>query len=112
VKAVALALRFLVAELGALVALVWWGIDAGGFGIVLGLVLAFAVIALWAAFVAPKALRRLDDPARIVLELVIFAGATAAFLAVGQPIVAIAYAIVAVLTAVATRYWGEPGEPA
>jgi hypothetical protein len=112
VKAVALALRFLVAELGALVALVWWGIDAGGFEIVLGLVLAFAVIALWAAFVAPKALRRLDDPARIVLELVIFASATAAFLAVGQPIVAIAYAIVAVLTAVATRYWGEPGEPA
>jgi hypothetical protein len=107
-KALALALRFLVAELGALVAFVWWGIDAGGFGLVLGLVLAFAVIALWAAFVAPKALRRLDDPARIVLELVIFAGATAAFFALGQPVVAIVYAIVAVLTAVAARYWGEP----
>lgn len=107
-KALALALRFLVAELGALVAFVWWGVDVGDFGIVLGLVAAFAVIALWAAFVAPKALRRLDDPARIALELVIFAGATAALFAVGQPVVAIAYAVVAVATAVAARVWGEP----
>lgn len=107
-KPLALALRFLIAEVGAIVAFVWWGIDVGDFGIVLGLFVAFAVIGLWAAFVAPKALRRLDDPARIVLELVIFAGATAAFFALGQPIVAIVYAVVAVLTAVATRYWGEP----
>jgi hypothetical protein len=108
VSQVALALRFLVAELGALAAFVWWGIDVGDFGIVLGLVAAFGVIGLWAAFVAPKALRRLDDPARIVLELVIFAGATAALYAVGQPVLAVVYAVVAVATAVAVRYWPEP----
>ena len=108
---VVLALRFIVAELGALAALVWWGIDRGGFGVVLGLAAAALVVLLWALFVAPRASRRLDDPARFALEVVIFAAATVALVAVGHPFLADLYAVVAVATAVLVRVWPEPVRP-
>ena len=57
-------------EIAAVVAVVWWGWP------VLGIVAGAIVILLWAAWVAPKAKRRLTDPARFVLELVIFGAAT------------------------------------
>jgi hypothetical protein len=108
VSVVAAALRFLVAELGALAAFVWWGIDVGGWGLLVGLVAVAAVVALWAAFVAPRAPRRLADPGRLVLELVIFAAATAALVGVGHIVLAVVYAVVAVATAAAARVWPEP----
>jgi hypothetical protein len=111
VKAVALALRFLVAELGAVGAFLWWGVEERGAAIVVGLVAAAAVVALWAAFVAPRAPRRLSDPARLVLELVIFAAATAAFAGAGGWLVAAVYAAIAVATAAAARAWPEPAAP-
>jgi hypothetical protein len=110
-KAVALGLRFLVAELGAVAAFLWWGVDDAGAAIVVGLVAASAVVALWAALVAPRAPRRLADPARLVLELVIFAAATAAFAAAGGWVVALVYAVIAVATAAAARVWAEPAAP-
>jgi hypothetical protein len=106
--ALALAVRFLVAELGALAALVWWGVDRGGFAVVLGLAAAAVVVLLWALFVAPRASRRLDDPARLALEVVIFAAATVALVAVGHPLLAAAYAVLAIGTAVLVRVWPEP----
>ena len=103
-NAVALALRFLVAELGALVALAWWGFARGGvLGVLSGLLLPLAVAAVWGAFIGPKSARRMPDPARFLLELLIFAGATAAFVAVGHGVVAAVYAVVAVATAALTR---------
>jgi hypothetical protein len=111
VKAVALALRFLVAELGAVGSFLWWGLDEGGAAIVVGLVAAAAVVALWAAFVAPRASWRLTDPARFVLELVIFAAATAALVGPGGWLVAVVYAVIAVATAAAARIWPEPAAP-
>jgi hypothetical protein len=66
------------------------------------------VIVFWGAFVAPKASRRLPDPLRFACELVIFAAATAAFAAVGQPVVAIVFALAAAATAALVRRWPEP----
>ena len=94
--ALVLAVRF-ACELAALVALAWW------LWFVLGVVVALAVAVVWGVLIAPKASRRLTDPARLVLELAIFALATVAYLAVGQPVVAVAFAILAVATAVLSR---------
>ncbi|MGZ4338911.1 MAG: DUF2568 domain-containing protein [Gaiellaceae bacterium] len=89
-------------EVGAVSAIVWWGWP------LLGITLGAAVIAFWGAFVAPKALRRLRDPLRLACELVIFAGATAAFVGVGQSVVAIVFAAAVAVTACLVRVWPEP----
>ena len=105
-----LALRFLVAELGALAALALWAIDAFA-GIAAALVaagLVGLVAVVWALFVSPKADRRLRDPARFGLELVIFTVATAALLDAGYVVPAIVYAPLAVVTAALIRIWPEP----
>jgi hypothetical protein len=76
-----------------------------------GILLPLAVVALWAAFVGPRAPRRAPDPQRFALEVVIFAGATAALVAVGHPVLAAAYAVIAVMTAALVRVWPEPVAP-
>jgi uncharacterized protein DUF2568 len=110
VKAAALAVRFLVAELGALAALAAWAFDAfDGVAALLGaVVLVGVVIALWALFVAPKASRRLRDPARFALEAAIFAAATAGLVAAGHVWTGIVYAALALASAAAVRVWPEP----
>ena len=109
-KAVALAVRFLVAELGALAALAVWALDAfdGIAAVVAAVVLVAVVITLWALFVAPKASRRLRDPARFGLEAVIFAAATAGLFGAGHVWLGVAYALLAVASAAAVRVWPEP----
>ncbi len=97
----ALGLRF-GCELAALAAFVWWG------GPFLGVLVAVGVAIFWGAFIGPKSSRRLADPWRFAAELAIFAGATAAFVAVEQPVVAAVFAAVAVVTAGLVRRWPEP----
>jgi hypothetical protein len=89
-------------EIAAVVAVVWWGWPI--WGIVAGVV----VIALWAAFVAPKSTRRFADPARGALELVIFAAAAAAFISVGQTVVASIFAVAAAVSAGLSRRYPAP----
>ena len=96
-----LAVRF-ACEIAAVVALVWWG------WIWLGILLGASAIAVWGAWVAPKAQRRLPDPYRFVLELAIFALATVAFVDVGQTALAIVFAVVATVSAALVRVWPEP----
>lgn len=113
VGAVNLAVRFLVAELGALVALGLWAFDAfDGVATVLVAVVAIGTaVGLWAVFVAPKASQRLSDPARFALELGIFAAATAALVAVAGITLAVVYAAMAVASAALVRIWPEPTAP-
>jgi hypothetical protein len=89
-------------EIAAVVAVVWWGWP------VAGIIAGAVVILLWGAWVAPKSRRRLPDPARIVLELVIFGAATAAFVSVGQTVVAIVFAVAAVVSAGLSRRFPAP----
>ncbi len=100
-KWLTLTVRFL-CEVAAIVAFVWEGWP------VLGIVVGCAVAAFWGVYVAPKARRRLSDPLRLVAELVIFGGATAAFVEVGQDVVAIVFGVLALLTAALARRWPEP----
>jgi hypothetical protein len=107
VRAADLALRF-ACELAALVAVGWWGWTVSP---VLGIVLPVVVAAFWGAFIAPRARRRLPDPGRLAVELVIFAAATACFVAVGQPIAGVVFAAAAVVTSLLVRKWPEPIGP-
>jgi hypothetical protein len=107
VKPLILGLRFL-CEIAALVAVAWWGWTVTP---VLGIVLPVAAASAWGAWIAPRASRRLADPARFALELVIFAAATASLLAVGQPVMVVVFAVAAVVTAALTRRWPEPTGP-
>jgi hypothetical protein len=89
-------------EIAAVVAVVWWGWP------VLGIVAGAVVILLWGAWVAPKAKRRLSDLARFVLELVIFGLATVAFAEVGQTVIAVGFAVAAVVSAALSRRYPPP----
>jgi hypothetical protein len=74
---VLLAVRF-VAELAMLAALAWGGFHlAGDTALRLGLAVVLPVTAagVWGLWVAPRATRRLKDPARAVVELMLFIAA-------------------------------------
>ena len=94
------AVRFL-AELGLIAALgyVGWRIldDRPALALLLALVLAAAAATVWGAWVAPKSEHRLDDPARLAVEVALFAVACTGLLVAGSGIAAIvlglAYAV-------------------
>jgi Protein of unknown function (DUF2568) len=99
VKALSLTVRF-ACELASLAAVGWWGWTVTP---ALGVALPVLVAVVWGAWIAPKARRRLADPLRLALELAIFAGATASFVAVGQWVVGFVFAVAAVATAIPYR---------
>jgi len=77
-------------ELSALAAVAYWGWSEHG-GVwrwVLVVAAPLAVAALWGKTIAPKAKRRVRDPWRLVVELVVFGGAVAALLDADQPVLA------------------------
>jgi hypothetical protein len=103
-RAANLGLRFLL-ELAMLV-----GLAAGGWAIA-GLLLAIAApllaIVLWACFVAPKASRRLTDPGKVALEIVLFAAGTAGYVAAGVPVVAVVFAVLVVVNVALLFAWDQ-----
>lgn len=101
-KPLNLALRFLL-ELATLGALAYWGFSQGQSWLVrllVGLGLPGLVAVLWGAFVSPKAPRRLSDPARLGLELVIFGSGAVALWLAGRPRLAVGLAVLVVLNEV------------
>ena len=100
-----LALRF-ATELALLAALAW-----AAAALVLGapLKILFAVLAavagaaVWGTWVAPASGRRLHDPARLGVELVLFAAGAGALLAVDDGPAAVALAVAGTGLAVAVR---------
>lgn len=89
-------------EIAAVVAVVWWGWP------ILGIVAGAVVIAVWGAWVAPKAKRRLHDPVRLLIELGIFVLATVAFVEVGQSALAVVFAVASLATAGLSRRVSSP----
>jgi Protein of unknown function (DUF2568) len=87
----------LLCELGLLVALAVWGFHAGAgvaAKVVLGLGAPLLAAVIWGLWVAPASRRRLADPMRLVVEVVLFAAGVAVLVAAGYPLVAAGFAIV------------------
>lgn len=94
-KSAILAVRF-ASEIAAVVGIAWWDWPWS-------IGPAVVVIAVWGRWVAPRARRRLADPVRLVVELLIFVFAAAAYAAAGHGVVAVVFAAAAIATAFATR---------
>lgn len=97
-------------EVGVLVALGYWGYVTGGsvtWRVALGVGAPLAAAIVWGLLVAPKAQRRLDDPARLGVELVVFGAATAALVLAGQTHYAVAFAVAVVVDEAVLAYVGE-----
>ena len=104
-----LAIKFAL-ELAALALLSYWGVVTGSgvWAVVLAVAAPVAMIGLWGTLAAPRAARRLPVRARIPLELGLFALACGAGYAAGANAAASAFAIVAVVNAIALtvlRQW-------
>jgi hypothetical protein len=104
-----LALRF-VLELVALAALAYWGFHTGRTAIadvVLGLGAPLVAAVVWGAFAAPKSSRRLRGGALLAVQSAVFAAAAIALAAAGQPVLAIAFALVVVVNSVLLQVLGD-----
>lgn len=105
-----LAFRF-VLEIASLIALAYggWRLGSG----VTQLFLAFggplAFVAIWGVFISPKAPRRIADPVRLGLEVLLFAGVTTVIAASSFPVVAAAFAIAVAVNLAAMVIWGQRG---
>ena len=111
-KSLNLAFRF-VLELLALVALFLFGwslSDSLWVQLILGLGLPAIVMVVWGLFVAPKASRRLDDPARLAVEAVIWFAGMLAFGFVVSWILAVLFGLAVLISLALMFYWGQRGQ--
>jgi uncharacterized membrane protein (DUF4010 family) len=100
-----LALRF-ATEIALLAALAWGAAALtmrGPVKITLAVAAALAGAAIWGIWVAPASARRLHDPARLAVELGLFAVAAGALAGAGDALAAVALAVVGAGTAVGVR---------
>lgn len=108
-KRLNLAFRFAL-ELLALLALFlfgWTRTDSLPIQLVLALAMPAAAMVAWGLFVAPRASRRLDDPARLAVESVVwFAGVLAYGFAVSW-ILAILFGLAVIISVGLMFYWGQ-----
>ncbi|HET9896854.1 MAG TPA: YrdB family protein [Streptosporangiaceae bacterium] len=111
VKATVLTLRFL-SELALLVAIAVAGANAGGptaIRIVAAIGGAIVAAVIWGLVIARQAKRRLDDPARLTAEIVLFGIATAALALERAPIAAAIFGVVTIGLAILARFVAPEG---
>jgi hypothetical protein len=64
-------------------------------GVLLGLLLAVAAAGVWAVWMAPTSPRRLADPGRLILQVVLFVSVGALLVVAGWALPGAAFAVVA-----------------
>ena len=95
-------LRF-VLELFAFVSLGIWGFVAFPLpwpGVLVGLGAPALAILLWALFVSPKAVFRVDPFGQALVEIAVFSAAAIGWWMLGQPVVAVVLALVAAVSGI------------
>ena len=94
-------LRFLL-EIFAFVSLGIWGFVAWPFAwnILIGIGAPALAILLWALFRSPKAVFRLDAYGKALVEIVVMTAAAFAWWDLGQPVVAVLFAVVALVSGI------------
>jgi hypothetical protein len=101
-----LVLRFLL-ELVMVGALAWAGaaLVSGTWQSIAAAVLApVVVVGIWGLLVAPGSGRRLRDPARLAVELALFAATAVALAAAGQPAWGVGFVVLAAANALVLRW--------
>jgi Protein of unknown function (DUF2568) len=104
-RSVNLAVRLL-CELGLLVALGVWGFHVGSgtaAKVALGRGAPLLAAVIWGLWLAPASRRRLADPARLVVEVLLFAAGAAALAAAGYVLVAVVFAAVVAANIILVR---------
>ena len=102
-------MRFFV-ELGAYASLAYWGVSTGTTvlsRVVLAVLTPLAALVVWTPYLAPRARRRLADPAGISVELVIFVGSSVALASSGQIALAAIFGCVSVANTGLVRVFGR-----
>ena len=73
-----------------------WRLGRGGLaGALVGLLLVVAAVGVWAVWMAPTSSRRLADPGRLILQVVLFVSVGAVLVAAGLAVAGAAFAVVA-----------------
>ena len=98
------ATRF-VLEVAAVIALAVAGATANVF---VAVAAPLALVGIWGRFVAPKSPRRLSDPTRLGVEIVLFAAVGVAMWAGGWTAVGLVIAAASATVAVCLRIAGSP----
>lgn len=97
----------------ALLTVSGWSLGDGGLiGIALAVLYPALAVVVWALFVARTAEKRLRQPWRLLLQLVLFAATTAATIAAGDRWLGIAFAVIAVVAFGLSAVLGESGAAA
>ena len=102
--------RFLV-ELATLAAVAYWGFHEHSswvLKLVLGVGSPLVIAAIWGIWMAPQSRRRAPESLRVLIELAIFGGATAALIASDATVLAIVFAVVAVVNAALDHALSRP----
>jgi hypothetical protein len=89
----------LLSELALLAGVGWLGALLGGGGrlsVLLAVVGVVAVATLWGLLMAPRSSRRLRDPARLLVELVLFLGTGISLALLGHPVPGVIGTVVAI----------------
>ncbi len=110
-KGLNLAFRF-VLEMLVLVALFLFGLSLSDETLVAtvpALGLPLIVMIVWGLFVAPKANRRLEDPTRLAVELVIWFVGVLAFSFAVSWILGILFGLAVLISLALMFYWGQRG---
>lgn len=107
-KSLNVGLRFLL-ELGLLLAYGYWGFQThDGIGQwLLGVGTPLIVAIIWGLFFAPKSARRLRNPLRLVMEIVIFGIGVLALWMTGQSILALVFGGLVSLNIVLMTVWEQ-----
>lgn len=102
---VLLGVRFLT-ELALVAGIAWLGVILGKGGVpsmVMAVVGIAAIGVLWGLLLAPRATRRLRDPVRLIVEIVLFGGTAAGLIVTGHLIPAVVGVVIAIGTSLAVR---------
>lgn len=90
--------------IAALATFALWGalawIDSFPWNIVAAVATPAIALTIWAVFVSPKAVVPVHPFVRVLIELLIFAAATIAWWSMGQGVIGLAFALVAIVSGV------------
>lgn len=106
-QSINLALAFLL-ELGMLAAFAYWGFHTGSTvltRLLLGVGVPLAAAVIWWLFMAPKATRRLQGTAYLVVKVILFGLAATALAEAGLVVLAIVFAVLFVVNTILLYAW-------